>query len=180
MDRVDRAVALLKESKAQGLRFYDARQALARSGFTDTEIADAVDGFNYEDDTPAHQPDSLPGAVSPSSSPDKQLPDEQLSAEPRQWSITDYLQPLVCAFGVALVWYTGGRYDLARSLLALSEFFGAIVLTAGTIIYYGFVAKIMVIGRYRGITYSGKQAAVASLVWLAALAAVVVEILRLG
>lgn len=178
--RITATVDALKQSKAQGLSFYDARQALARSGFTDTEIADAADRFNYEDDATVSRPPAASEATSLSSVPEEPLVDEQLSTALRQWSVIDYLQPLVCASGIALVWYMGGRYNTTHSLLALFEFLGAAALTALTIVYYGFVAKIMVIGRYRGITYSGQQAAVASLVWLAALGVVIVEILRLG
>lgn len=52
MDRVDQAVALLKESKSKGLSFYDAKQVLVQNGFTDSEIGSAADNYDYESGNP--------------------------------------------------------------------------------------------------------------------------------
>jgi hypothetical protein len=60
MDRVDQAVALLKDSKAKGLSYYDATQSLAKQGFTPAEIEQASYRFTYSDADPAKENEQLP------------------------------------------------------------------------------------------------------------------------
>jgi hypothetical protein len=48
MDRIDQAIVLLKDCKLKGLSFYDAHQALVQNGFSNAEIDDAADRFDYQ------------------------------------------------------------------------------------------------------------------------------------
>lgn len=177
MERVDQAVALLKQSKSRGMSFYDARQALARNGFTDTEIADAADRFNYEDNT-ISSPQPSPTDLSLSSPPTTQLSNELAPETQPQWFNTSYAQLMCCSLSILFVWYAGGRYDATHSAVTLLEFLGVAGLSALTIVYYGFVAKVMIVGRYRPKAYSGNSATIASLVWLAALSVITFELLK--
>jgi hypothetical protein len=184
IDRVDDVVTQLKQSKARGLSFNDARQALLQSGFSNAEIDDASHKFDYLGEDPWASNSPLDDTEKPNAYPlPLGLPGSPATDDPRpaKSGIIDngFSQLLLCSLSILLVWYTGNRLNSINSDSALAEFYGSVVLSASIILYYGFIVKDVIVGRfYMRKEFFGRSAAWACLVWFAILAAVILKVLR--
>jgi hypothetical protein len=180
MERVDQAVVILKSCKSKGLSFYDARQILVQDNFKDEEIADAVDRFDYRGYvTPPLQPSlSVPETV-PNTQQQSTYSEEFSQPTSRHWVNGPQAQLLFCLLSFVLVVIVGSRNTNMRNTLNVSLLLSVSALSASTIVYYGFIAKVICLGRYRVHVYTGGAAYSASLVWLGALVLIALQFLRL-
>ena len=187
MERIDQAIALLKDCKSKGLSYCDAHRQLVQNGFSDTEIAEAADRFDYQGFSAPHAPSKQQSGAIPSShaTPDSQtlysqpvLINENSTPTRSKWINSAQAQVILCALSIMLVWFVGQTLINMKGILPLILFFCLVALSAATILYYGFVAKVIALGRFGQFVIKGGFAALGSLLWLVFLGIATFELLR--
>jgi len=181
MERTDQVIALLKDCKSKGLSYYDARRLLVQNGFGDSEIAEAADKFDYQEFSVPNAPSvQSPGTAPPSLTPYSQhTPVNETPAPTRsKWINSAQAQVILCASSIMLVWFVGQTLINMKGILPLILFFCLVALSAATILYYGFVAKVIALGRFGQFVIRGGSAALGSLLWLVFLGIATFELLR--
>ena len=94
----------------------------------------------------------------------------------QKWINGPAVQIILCAAGFTFVLLAGGANGHSNTIVSHLLFFGAIILDALVIIYYGFVAKVIALGRLGQIAHRGAAASLASLVYLVVLAMMAYEL----
>jgi hypothetical protein len=129
MDRVDQAVSLLKDSKVKVLSYYDARQVLVQNGFSDSEITDAADRFDYQTygappgQPPANSPSVKTPHIAPASDPQPMPVDEAPVSTSPKWINSARAQALFCALSFYFVWFLGLKNESAHTVFTHILFF---------------------------------------------------------
>jgi hypothetical protein len=118
-------------------------------------------------------------APSPMPPPADEPQNTAVTDKASRWINSAAAQAITFAFGIYVVVVAGNKIDNPRATEAdFLRFYAAVGLTALFILYYGFVAKVITLGKFRREPIKGDNAKFASIILLALLAIIAYQFVR--